>query len=323
MNEFKFDCPKCGQHILAVADWSGRRIECPSCESKITIPPAPKLPKKSARATQPISTPLPKPPDARLKVAAPTNTNKSTPATAAASTPTPAISLQKAKPKTTEPGLKTEASATAPPPADQLRIAVLTPAIKTEIVRAVRQRISEESKWLPGKVGEATAYAAKVVDGKDVLVEEKSPEATRFSLIGAFLLDFHLRKVTRTATGRTRLLDQEIPDAVREVLLEEMSDEEREKADGEEAKVDVTAISHAQCLAALQVLEDRYSQRMEQVRVEKAKKSIGNIRLSDLVKKLEIKASIDAEDVATALYHEVMDLRRRLERLENRNAGNK
>ncbi len=32
------------------------------------------------------------------------------------------------------------------------------------------------------------------------------------------------------------------------------------------------------------------------------------------------KSSVAAEDVATALYHELMDVRRRLDRLESRNA---
>lgn len=39
--EFKFDCPKCGQHILVSSDWMGLRISCPSCQSRIVIPSAP------------------------------------------------------------------------------------------------------------------------------------------------------------------------------------------------------------------------------------------------------------------------------------------
>jgi hypothetical protein len=40
------------------------------------------------------------------------------------------------------------------------------------------------------------------------------------------------------------------------------------------------------------------------------------MRLPELVKKLEKKVGISPEEVATALYHEVMDLRRHLERME-------
>lgn len=36
--EFKFDCPKCGQHILVAIDWFGLGISCPSCQSRISIP---------------------------------------------------------------------------------------------------------------------------------------------------------------------------------------------------------------------------------------------------------------------------------------------
>lgn len=324
MNEFKFDCPSCGQHILAADDWTGRRIDCPSCKTKITIPAPTKTAKKTAPLPPPaLKSPL-KPSGASLQVATPASPSKD--ATAQPSSAVaPAKGQREDKPEEAGSDLKTkvEPTTTPPPPKVQLRIAVLTPSIKAEIVRAVRQRIANESAWLPGKVEESLAYAAKVSDGKTILVEERSPEATRFSLIGAFLLEYHLRQVTRTATGRTKLLDQEIPDAVREVLLDEMSEEEREKTDDPLPNVDVTSISHAQCIAALGVLEERYSQRMEQVRVGKAKKNLGNIRLSDLVKKLELKAGIAPEDVATALYHEVMELRRRLDKLENRNAGSK
>jgi DNA-directed RNA polymerase subunit RPC12/RpoP len=37
--EFKFNCPNCGQHIMAATEWSGLGISCPSCYNRITIPP--------------------------------------------------------------------------------------------------------------------------------------------------------------------------------------------------------------------------------------------------------------------------------------------
>jgi len=47
MKEFTFNCPTCGQPILASKDWAGRRMKCPSCETRIVIkvptrPPKPK-----------------------------------------------------------------------------------------------------------------------------------------------------------------------------------------------------------------------------------------------------------------------------------------
>ena len=44
MSDFKFSCPNCGQHISANEAWSGRQIQCPSCQREITVPqmaPAP------------------------------------------------------------------------------------------------------------------------------------------------------------------------------------------------------------------------------------------------------------------------------------------
>jgi len=53
--EFKFDCPKCGQHILAATDWVGLGISCPSCQSRITIPspPSNELPSTAVTSSQP------------------------------------------------------------------------------------------------------------------------------------------------------------------------------------------------------------------------------------------------------------------------------
>ena len=39
--EFKFDCPKCGQHILVSTAWMGLGIGCPSCQTRIVIPSPP------------------------------------------------------------------------------------------------------------------------------------------------------------------------------------------------------------------------------------------------------------------------------------------
>lgn len=212
-------------------------------------------------------------------------------------------------------GAEAEGTETA---GEQPRVAVLSPAVKLDLVRAVRRRIAAESAWLPGKVKGGSAYAAKAHEGEMVLLDATDPEATRFSLIGAFLREMHERQVVQTAVGRRRLLDEEIPDAIREVLLEGMSEEEREGAEDRLVVEDLLAIPHAQCLAALDVLEARYLQRAEQLQIEKAKRRLGSVRLADLVKKLEKKVRMSPEEVATALYHELMEVRRRLERMEAR-----
>lgn len=365
MNEFKFDCPTCGQHILAAHEWIGRKIDCPSCNTSLTIrapeEPSDKGPKAAAASPKPPlrspgtktkpgqSLPASPSPKAAPKLkpdggaagltpapASPKALKKSSQTLPAAAKPgpknssgpirinspanqTPAGKISdKDNPKPPQAGSPAEATAATPEPADRPRIAVLSPAIKLDMVRAVRRRIQDESVWLPGMVKEVNAYAAKVSNGKTILVDSKDPEATRFSLLGAFLREIHERNVVRTAPGRTRLLDQEIPDAVRDVLREAMSDEEREQSEDPLKQTNLMAITHAQCLATLELLEELYSQRLAQAQAEKAKRKLGNVRLSDLVKKLEKKAPVQSEDVATALYHELMEVRHRLDKLENR-----
>jgi len=316
MNDFKFNCPKCGQHILANAAWIGRPVNCPSCDTRISIP-APEKPAKKKETAAIASTAKSKPSSTTVRRQPPAKTQKPTAATNGASR----ISTKSAnveKPANVGTGAVSTPEPEATKPAEQPRVAVLSPAIKLDIVRAVRQRIAAESGWLPGNVSGTTAYAAKMKERKLVLLDYRSPEASRFSLMGAFLLEMHLRQVIRTAAGRKKFLDEEIPEAIREVLLEQMSEDEGENAEDSLADQDLLSISHAQCLAALDVMKERYSQRVEQIRIEKAKRSLGNVRLADLVRQLEKKARVLPEDVATALYHELMDVRRRLDRLESR-----
>jgi hypothetical protein len=274
-------------------------------------------PKQDAPPALPPKSLEPKTPSGTLRVELPvahTDAGK-TPAKPSAT------SQQEGQIKTTAataPDAKPEATTDAPQPPEQLRVAVLSPAVKCEIVSAVRRRIAEESAWLPGKVKGAIAYAGKMQNGEVVLLDAKSPEATRFSLIGAILREMEARRVATTATGRRRFLDEEIPDTTREVLLEQMSDEEREGSEDPLAGRDLLSITHAQCLAVLDALAARYSNRVEQLQIEKAKRRLGSVRLPDLVKKLEKKVPISPEEVATSLYHELMEVRRRLERLESR-----
>ena len=324
-NEFKFDCPECGQHIQAAREWSGRKINCPVCKKLITIPPPPESPKADVPSvsSKPVMPPpskpagsptLAKPPEK----AAPEPAEKVAPAPVAhpaPASPSPTVApIKQAEPPSVA---KPAATAAVRKEPEALRVAVLTPAIKLEMVRAVRRRIADESNWLPGKINGSNAYAAKAGGSENELVNVKDPAAARFSLIGAFELEFHLRNVITTAKGRADLLNDEIPGAVREVLRNEMS-EEQAQTKGTAVKADVMTISHAQCLAALDVLEENYSQTMSEARAEKIERRMDNIRLPDLVKKLEARAKIPAEDVATTLYHELMDVRRRLERLESR-----
>jgi hypothetical protein len=216
------------------------------------------------------------------------------------------------------PKVPTTPGGPAQPPS--ARIAALTPEVKLEMIHAVRQRLAQETAWLPWKLDNKTAFAAKMRDGKTILVDVKSPEATRFSLIGAFLLEFHLRQLVRTAVGREEFLDHEIPDVVRQVLTEKMSGEERTQMEQAPADENLARLTHAQCLAVLERLETSYAHRLDQAWAERAKRLLENVRLPDLLRKLEKNATIEPAEVATALYHEITELSHRLDRLESRMA---
>jgi hypothetical protein len=41
MNEFKFACPHCQQHLQCDEQFSGREIQCPGCNVLIRIPSIP------------------------------------------------------------------------------------------------------------------------------------------------------------------------------------------------------------------------------------------------------------------------------------------
>ena len=41
MNDFKFSCPQCQQHLQCDEQFAGREIQCPGCHHLIRIPPVP------------------------------------------------------------------------------------------------------------------------------------------------------------------------------------------------------------------------------------------------------------------------------------------
>jgi DNA-directed RNA polymerase subunit RPC12/RpoP len=278
MSEFKFNCPSCGQHLTAETSMSGSGIDCPTCQSSIVVP----APEEASKAPQPA------------------------PAKAPATPPAPAAAAR----FPTRP-LPTPASSQA----QTVQISNLTPEVKLDIVRSVRRRVADESHWLPRKTeaGEF-AYAAKIVDGKNVAVEVTSPEASRFSVLGAMLLEFHERNVTQMASGRRELLDSDVLDALNHVL-------EKEKG-GPVTDEDLRAItvSHAQSIAMLDYLEKRYDRDKHQTRAAEATQKLDSIRMEDVVKKLESKAPLSPEDVATAVFFELEDIKRRLTELERATA---
>ena len=69
MDEFQFNCPQCGQHILVTAKWSGRRMACPSCETRFIIPA---MPGKNGGAPSAARPAIVAPPKVKVRVKLPT-----------------------------------------------------------------------------------------------------------------------------------------------------------------------------------------------------------------------------------------------------------
>lgn len=133
--------------------------------------------------------------------------------------------------------------------------------------------------------------------------------ATQLSLFGAVMLEFHRHNVLRVTTGRRRFLDVELPAAIQQVLGKEpgVTPSESERA----------ALTHTQCLAVLDVLEERIEREAAMASKRQQEKKIDMVRVADLVQKLENQTPMRIEEVACALYYELEELKQRLEELEN------
>lgn len=308
MNAFKFSCPACGQRILTEASEIGRTTACPSCKATIAIPPPSSEPEEASPA-RPLTP---------GKDASATGVTAS-PKTEAISS-APALSPPPALNPPVAPGARqslalapdvaesesTPAFASPPPP----QIAVLTPEIKLEIVQAVRACLADGSHWMPtGGGGSGFAYAGKMVDGRIVELPVTSPEATHFSLFGAVLRELDRRNVTPIANGRKEFLDEDVPDAIQQVL-------DRNPVDEVAVQSGPPSLTHPQTLAALDVLAKRFKEETAKAKSALIVRKLSNLRVEDLVSKLEVEAPVKAEEVATALYHELEEIKERLARVE-------
>lgn len=279
MTEFKFSCPSCKQNFKVDTSICGKKIECPSCHAKIIAPDAPKDPDVVPMAT--IDTPPPAQPPAP----APVKTAPIPPA---------------AEPK--------KAADVAPRP----QIPILTAPIKQEIVAAVKKLLSDKSHWMPriNDKGEMM-YVAKEVDGKLIPVPIESNDGTRYSLLGAFLHEFHARNVMRTAAGRKRFLDKAIPDAMIAVIKQETG-----SAPEDLGKV---ALTHEQTVKVLGLLESKFDDEADMMAAAMEQVSrLGKTRVADLKMKIEGESIITNEEIATALINEIEEIKSRLTVLESK-----
>jgi len=197
-----------------------------------------------------------------------------------------------------------------------VQVAVLTAEIKHDIVRAARELLADPVHWMPG-MGEdgKLAYAAREIEGRLVRVEVGSDDATRYSLMGAVLLELHRRNVTPTAGGRTEFLDQEIPASLWSAACGEEEPRGTDKApDSTDERL--MGASHAQCLAALDRLVQEYAATARGDAESPTVRALRGASVEELMVRAAKDEPISSTELLRAVYRELMGFNRRLAELE-------
>lgn len=302
--------------MAAMTEWSGRKLACPACKKEILIPPPPKETEEKPAAPAEARKPEPA---AAAKAEGPVGKDETAPAKAEAPAAAPAKAEEPVKPSAASAEGGAEEEKGKPPlgaTPDRLRVAVLNAEVKKEIVRGVRERIRDEAHWIAGVTeNDEFAYAARMENGKLAYVEATNPEAERFSLIGAFLREFSVKNVATDAEGRTRLLNEEIPRAIRRVIYGEPEEGKPDPGEGVPQKK-LLALTHAQSLETLDALEDSYARRAVEKKAAEVKRKLPSVSVEELAGRLEKDGRVTPEEITAALYHEMLELRLRLEKVE-------
>ena len=179
-----------------------------------------------------------------------------------------------------------------------------------DIVRAVRTRLADKSRWMSGKREDGLYnYAARLEGGNLVPVEPTDASATHLSLFGAMILEFHRHDVTWITKGRQQFLDEELGAAIRHTLGRQPGGPSVDQAER-------AALSHEQCLKALDVLEKQLREDTKILKQKQASLKIDRVSLAELIQKMENTSPVRAEEVVCALYYELEELKQRLEELE-------
>lgn len=185
---------------------------------------------------------------------------------------------------------------------EDTQISYLTTELKIEFLKEVSAMISDQSKWLPGRnAAGKLQMAAKGTSDNPTVVAPESGEAEIYSIIGAFIKVMADRKVLMTASGRSRLLSEEIPTAAGKVKK------------GDSPKTDPMTLDHSECLQTLDVMTKTYGGMIEQ-REEATKPKAGE---SDALKKLmNLDGEIDPREIIHGIVPVVRDLQDRVKKLE-------
>ena len=284
MNEFKFSCPSCQKPIAVAVELVGQLMDCPDCQTSVLVPVPP-----GDNPFAPAATPFQPVGDA----------------------PTAAVTLPGAGAASQPPARPVTTVA----PMNNARVAVLTPEIKIEIIRAARSRLADQSRWLHGQKGEGQYnYAARREGDQLSIVSPTDASATHLSLFGALMLELHRHNVTRITTGRQEFLNDDLAAAIDHI-------QGRLPGKSIVGEVERGALTYEQCLAVLDELEKRQAQTAKAFAQQQAGRKIANIRLADLLERLVSSAPIQTEEVVCALYHEVEGLKQRIAELEQKGDG--
>ncbi|HOX02743.1 MAG TPA: hypothetical protein P5555_09310 [Candidatus Paceibacterota bacterium] len=313
MSELKFACPHCEQRIAVDAQASGQTIECPGCRLPIMVPAPP--PEAGAAGHAPSAAHRTHPPRRTPSAPAGSHAPPSPVRPPGSNGPPDAPPAAAAPPKGRSVRFKSAQRAAAVLESLHPQIGALTPSIKKQIILAVRECIAEESRWVPGRNASGKPVYAVRPEGQDLVpVSISDPAATRYSLWGALLRELQSRYVTQTATGRTELLDQEIPAAIRSVLLRSVSEADRKAGPDPLASKDPLSISHAQCLQVLDVLAGRSDSTSAPPRAPSLPHS--TVDIEELLERLARNESVTSSEIIHAFHAAVQKLESRLIELE-------
>ena len=274
--------------MKAASENVGMQLECPVCHSQIVIPGAPKKPDDIPVSTKPEDKPKP------------------------AATKRPAAKKPRGRMKPKGKSLVANESMAADP-----QVASLTPEVKLEIMASVKETLKEEKNWMPRRNEKKKFnYAAKVVDGKNEAVPVESKEATKFSLIGAILKEFHKRNVTRTATGRNRFLDVEMIEAILQVGLGKPYVPEYPGARPKKGAADDLMLDFKQIHETIDLLIKRFEMEAKGISFHATSDNKKHVRVADLIRKIEKEEEITPEDIVKAFQFEMKFMDKRITDLE-------
>lgn len=227
------------------------------------------------------------------------------PAPAEAPAPEPAAAAQPAKPAG-------KPAAMAEPPIEE-QVASLSTEFKIGLVQAVREILEDGTRWVMGRDGAGKQMICAKLDGAYfVPLSPGAKDATHFSIIGAFLHVMVKRKVMVTADGRSRMLSNEIPDAAAKAIGIGGSTGGM-RLPGQKGP-DPLTLDHAQCLALLDAMEEKYEQMLD-IRVAaaktkgKSKTSLGP--MTELLSKTD--DTLETKDLGVAVMKTAQGLEERLQ----------